>query len=309
MTTDARLMRVRALALCTSLALAGAAEGASPYAAINAAAAAGPIKTQSLRGGVFMLSGSGGNIGVLAGPSGLLMVDAGIHVSQSRIETALRSVGPGPVRTVINTHWHWDHTDGNAWLRKAGATVIADPHARRRLTQTIRIAEWEHTFTPVPPRDLPNVILARNKVMAFGGETIAIRHYQPGHTDGDLSVYFQKADVLQTGDTFWNGIYPFIDYKGGGGIVGAIRAANVNLATATAHTLIIPGHGPVGSRAQLASFRDMLVTIRTRVAGLKAQGRSMSQVVAARPTATFDAKWGGGVISGELFTRLVYQGV
>ncbi|TPG52632.1 MBL fold metallo-hydrolase [Sphingomonas glacialis] len=300
---------VQAVALFAGLSFASAEVQGSPYSTINAAAAADPVKSQRLRGGVFMLSGSGGNIGVIAGPNGLFMVDAGISISRSKIEAALRSVGRGPVRYVVDTHWHWDHADGNGWLRRSGATILADPHTRHRLMQTIRVVEWEHTFTPAAARDLPNVVVAGNKVMHFAGETIHIRHYQPGHTDGDLSVYFQKADVLQTGDTFWNGMYPFIDYVGGGGINGAIRAANVNLTLAGPRTLVIPGHGHAGDRAKLVAFRDMLVSIRGSVRALKAQGRTIEQVVAAKPTASFDAKWGQALINGDLFTRLVYRGV
>ena len=141
------------------------------------------------------------------------------------------------------------------------------------------------------------------------GETVRIRHYEHGHTDGDMSVYFAKADVLQTGDTFWNGIYPFIDYVTGGSIDGAIRAANANLAMASDNTVVIPGHGPVGNRAQLMEFRDMLVAIRARIAALKARGNSLQQVLAAKPTASYDAQWGTSVINGALFTALVYRGV
>jgi glyoxylase-like metal-dependent hydrolase (beta-lactamase superfamily II) len=141
------------------------------------------------------------------------------------------------------------------------------------------------------------------------GETVRIKHYGRGHTDGDMSVYFAKADVLQTGDTVWNGVYPFIDYVTGGSIDGAIRAANANIAMATNHTRVIPGHGPSGSRADLVAFRDMLLAIRNKVAALKSQGRSLSEVIVAKPTAAYDAKWGGSVISGALFTALVYRGV
>ena len=299
----------RALALLAGVGIATGAAQASPYSMINAAAAADPVKAERLRGGVVMLSGSGGNIGVISGPRGLFMVDAGISVSRKKIEAALRTVGPGPVRYVVDTHWHWDHADGNGWLRRGGATVIADQHARRRLMQTIRVVEWEHTFTPTPARDLPNVGLVGNKMMHFGGENIAIRHYLPGHTDGDLSVYFQRADVLQTGDTFWNGMYPFIDYVGGGGINGAIQAANANLKMAGPRTMVIPGHGPAGNRAQLAAFRDMLVAVRAKVSALKSQGRTIEQAVASKPTAAFDARWGRSLINGDLFTRLVYRGV
>jgi glyoxylase-like metal-dependent hydrolase (beta-lactamase superfamily II) len=298
-----------AVLAATAAALAAVSAAASPYSDINAAAAANPVTVHPLRGHVSMLEGSGGNIGVLAGPDGLLMVDAGIAVSQQKIVAALRLIEPGKVRYVINTHWHWDHTDGNGWLRRTGATVIADRQVVRRLTQTIRIVEWEHTFTPVPQAELPNQVLSGDETLHMDGETVRIRHYQPGHTDGDMSVYFAKADVLQTGDTFWNGMYPFIDYVTGGSIDGAIRAANANLAMAGADTVVIPGHGPVGNRAQLIEFRDMLVAIRAKVAALKAKGNSLEQVLAAKPTASYDAKWGTSVINGPLFTSLVYRGV
>ena len=304
-------LRNRAIlvALAAGAVLAAQPAASSPYSDINAAAAADAIKVERVRGSVRMLSGSGGNIGVLSGGDGLLMVDAGIAVSEEKIKAALRSIGHGPVRYVIVTHWHWDHSDGNGWARRAGATVIADELAVRRLTQTIRVVEWDHTFTPVAKADLPNQILAGDRTIRFDGETVKIRHYRSGHTDGDLSVYFVKADVLQTGDTFWNGMYPFIDYVAGGSIDGAIRAANANLVMAAPRTLVIPGHGPIGNRAQLIAFRDMLVTIRAKVAELKARGQSIDQVVAAKPTAAFDAEWGRSVISGALFTRLVYRGV
>jgi glyoxylase-like metal-dependent hydrolase (beta-lactamase superfamily II) len=303
------LRRAIPVALAAGAVLATQPAASSPYSDINAAAAADAIKVERVRGSVRMLSGSGGNIGVLSGGEGLLMVDAGIAVSEEKIKAALRSIGQGPLRYVIVTHWHWDHSDGNGWVRRAGATLIADKLAVRRLTQTIRVVEWEHTFTPVAKADLPNQILAGDRTIRFDGETVKIRHYRSGHTDGDLSVYFVKADVLQTGDTFWNGMYPFIDYVAGGSIDGTIRAADANLAMATPRTLVIPGHGPIGNRAQLIAFRDMLVTVRATVAGLKARGQSIDQVVAAKPTAAFDAEWGRSVISGALFTRLVYRGV
>jgi glyoxylase-like metal-dependent hydrolase (beta-lactamase superfamily II) len=281
----------------------------TPYDFINAAAAKSPITTHKLRGGIAMLEGSGGNIGVLAQPSGVLMVDTGIAVSEAKIKAALRAVSPAPMKTVILTHWHWDHSDGDAWVRKTGAGLIADRHAVERLEQTNRIIEWGHTFTPIAPAALPNQQLFGDKVLRFGGETVTIRHYRAGHTDGDLSVYFKKADVLQTGDTFWNGVFPFIDYVTGGSIDGAIAAANENLRLAGARTIVIPGHGPVGDRAALIAFRDMLVAVRAKVSALKAHGKSLAQTQDARPTAAFDAKWGNSIIDGRLFTALVYRGV
>jgi glyoxylase-like metal-dependent hydrolase (beta-lactamase superfamily II) len=291
-------------------ALVAAVPGAaSPYSDINAAAKAGPVTVHRLRGNVSMLDGSGGNITVLAGPSGFFLADTGIAVSKPMIVNALRSIAPGRIRTAVDTHWHWDHADGNEWVRASGANIIADRNAVKRLGQTIRVVEWEHTFTPKPRRALPNVVITSDKVMKANGETIRIRHYKPGHTDGDMSVYFENADVLAVGDTFWNGQYPFIDYVGGGSINGAIAAANANLAMSTAHTIIVPGHGPVGDRASQKAFRDMLVAIRDRVAELKRQGKTLAQIQAARPTAAFDRKWGRSIINGDLFTALVYRGV
>ncbi len=281
----------------------------TPYDVINAAAVSSPITVHRLRGGISMLEGSGGNIGVLEQPSGKLMVDAGIAVSEAKIKAALRGLGPASLRTVILTHWHWDHSDGDGWVRGSGATLIADPKAIERLQQTNRIVEWGHTFTPVAAGSLPNETVATDRAISFGAETAAIRLYRAGHTDGDISVYFRKADVLQTGDTFWNGVYPFIDYVTGGSIDGAIGAANENLRLATLRTLIIPGHGPVGDYAALVAFRDMLVEVRAKVAALKAQGKSLAEVEAIHPTAALDAKWGRSVIDGQLFTALVYRGV
>ncbi|QXQ08053.1 MBL fold metallo-hydrolase [Sphingosinicellaceae bacterium] len=294
------------IGLVTAPALAGKP---TPYDTINRVAATSPVTVHKLRGGIAMLDGSGGNIGVLAGPRGVLLVDAGIAVSEAKIKAAIAGLSAQPLRTVILTHWHWDHSDGDGWVRKTGAALIADPKAIERLKQTNTIVEWGHTFTPVAASALPDVVLAGDKTLQFGGETVRIGHYRSGHTDGDIYVRFEHADVLQTGDTFWNGVYPFIDYVTGGSIDGAIRAANENLRIVGPGTIVIPGHGPVGDRAALVAFRDMLVASRTRVAALKAHGKSLAQTIAARPTAQFDARWGGSLIDPALFTALVYRGV
>ena len=305
------LMNVLLLALgLAGTASPASAEDLTPYAMINKAAAEQPIITHTLRGGVSALEGSGGNIGVYAGSSGLLMVDAGIAVSRQKIEAALQKIEPGKIRYLINTHWHWDHTDGNGWAHSDGATIIATPKTAEHLGQTIRVVEWGHTFTPVEAGARPTeLVTSQEKIMPFDGETVRIRTYVDSHTDGDLSVYFEKADVLCTGDTWWNGLYPFIDYAEGGGINGMIAAADANLAMVTDHTIIVPGHGPVGDRLQLVQYRDMLVAIRDRVAALKKEGKTLEQVIAAKPTASFDSKWGQSIISPALFTTLVFKGV
>lgn len=308
----------RGLGLTSAIALSGIAlaaaparaeEGQTPYATINSATAASPVTAIALRGNVALLDGAGGNVVALAGPEGLLLVDDGIAVSRARMEAMLGNLRAGGLNYVINTHWHWDHTDGNGWAREDGATIIAQRNTASHLGERIRVVEWGHTFEPVPAGYRPTLIVDDRRTMMFNDETVDIRHYMNAHTDGDLSVYFRTADVLATGDTWWNGFYPFIDYVAGGSIDGMILAAEANIALVSDATLVVPGHGPVGSRRDLVAFRDMLVTIRGRVAELKAQGLTLDQTVAAGPTAEFDARWGGGVINPALFTALVYRGV
>jgi glyoxylase-like metal-dependent hydrolase (beta-lactamase superfamily II) len=282
---------------------------ASPVVKINAAAANADIIVEPVRGNVSALSGSGGNIAALVNAEGKLLVDAGIGLSKKKLSAALERLAPGPVKYVINTHWHWDHTDGNDWLQRAGATIIAQENTLKRLSATIRVEDWNYTFQPAPVAARPTSIVKAHKIMKFGGETLQIHYYGPCHTDTDVYVYFEKADILVTGDTFWNGVYPFIDRKTGGSIDGMIRAADVNVARATDTTLIVPGHGPLARRADLVLYRNMLITIRANVAELKRQGKSEKEAVAAKPTAAYDAKWGSFVIDPAFFTRLVYGGV
>lgn len=281
----------------------------SPVITIMRAAATAEIVATKLRGNITMLEGSGGNISVLHGPDGKLMVDAGIGVSKPNVSAALSNIDSLPLKFLINTHWHFDHTDGNSWLHEAGATIVAQENTRKHMEIQTRVDDWDYTFPPAPKAALPTINFKQNHTIKFNGETIELDHYKPAHTDSDISVYFRKADVLHVADTFWNGHYPFIDYNTGGSISGMIEAAQRNVKRSTNKTIVIPGHGPVGNKLQLIEFRDMLITIRDKVAGLKKQGMTLDQVIAAKPTATFDAKWGGFVINGSLFTMLVYKGL
>ena len=286
-----------------------AALDTSPVILINADAAKSDISTRPLRGNLSVLSGSGGNITVLTSPEGKLLVDGGIAVSHEKIAAALAKLGPEPLKYLVNTHWHWDHSDGNAWLHDAGAAIIASPNTRKYMSTTSRVDDWNYTFPPSPPNALPTDLVTSARTMKFGGETITIAPYVPSHTDGDLWVRFEKADVIAMGDTFWNGIYPFIDNEHGGGIDGMIRAVNATLEHIGDQTIIVPGHGPIGGRPDLVAFRDMLVSVRDNVAKLKKEGKTQEQVQAAKPGAAYDSKWGGSVITPDLFVHLVYAGV
>ena len=275
---------------------------------MRAAAATADIEVQRLRGNVSVLIGSGGNIAVLPGLDGKLLVDAGIPGSRARIAQVLAAISRDPIRHLINTHWHFDHTDGNEWVHAEGATILAHENTRKHLATDTRVEDWGYTFPASPAGALPTDVFATDRTLRLNGTTVALKYYEPAHTDSDISVHFTDADVIHVGDTWWNGVYPFIDYSTGGSIDGTIRAVETNLAAVTANTVIIPGHGPVGTRAQLVECRDMLVTIRDTVAALKRHGHTLDEVLAARPTAAYNAKW-GSVIVPKLFTRLVFAGV
>jgi glyoxylase-like metal-dependent hydrolase (beta-lactamase superfamily II) len=281
----------------------------SPVTIIRDAAATAKINVTKLRGNVSMLEGSGGNIAVLTGRDGKLLVDAGITASRPRITEALASLSNDPVKHLINSHWHFDHTDGNEWLHSIGAEIIAHENTRKHLSVTTRVEDWNFTFPPAPSGALPTKLFDSEQTLHLNGSTIALKKYSPAHTDSDISVEFTDADIVHVADTFWNGHFPFIDYSTGGSIDGMIRAAETNVAKVTDKTIVIPGHGPIGNKSQLIEFRDMLVSVREKVADLKNQGKSLDEVVAAKPTANYDAKWGGFVIDGNFFTRLVYAGV
>ena len=315
MNFDARSISMRsalaalAVACVAAVPLLARAEVTSPVLLIDADAATAPITVQKLRGNINVLMGSGGNITVLNSAQGKLLVDAGIAVSKPRVEAALASISNAPLKVVINTHYHWDHTNGNAWMNEAGATIIAHENTLKRLTSGSRVIEWGFTFPPSPKAALPTVVFQTEKTVQFGGETLLLKHFGAGHTDTDALIYFKNADVLSVGDIWWNGHYPFLDNGAGGSIDGLIRWVNECIKLATPKTIIVPGHGEVSDRAGLTEFRDMLVAVQGNVARLKREGKTLAETVAAKPTAAFDAKYGDFLISPAFFIQLVYMDV
>jgi glyoxylase-like metal-dependent hydrolase (beta-lactamase superfamily II) len=286
------------------------AEARGLVSLIKDSAATSPIVTHKLRNNISVLEGSGGNIAVVTGSDGKVLIDAGIGVSRAQLTKALAGLGTDPITHLINTHWHFDHADGNEWLHSVGAKIIAQDNTRKHLSEIQRVEDWDYNFLPQPPGGIPSDVFATERMLKLNGSSIGLKYYGPAHTDGDISVTFAEANIVHVADTYWNGIYPFIDYSTGGSIDGMIAASDANLAATTDETLIIPGHGnPISNKAELKEFRDMLVSIRENVANLKRQGRSRDEAVAAKPTAAYDAKWGQFVIDPGFFTRLVYEGV
>ncbi len=273
-------------------------------------AATAKVTVQPLRRNVSVLLGAGGNITVLTGPDGKLLVDAAIVTARPNVAHALASINADPIKQLINTHWHFDHTGGNEWLHQAGASILAHENTRKHLSKDTFVAgNWQYTFPPSPAGALPSTVFTDDRTLHVNGETLALKCYPPAHTDSDISVYFTEADILLTGDTFWNRDYPFIDYGTGGSIDGQIQAAEANIAKVTHKTIVVPGHGAVGGKPDLVLFRDVLVDIRDKVAALKKQGKPLPEVIAAKPGARYDAEWGNLFQNPSDFVALAYQGV
>src|SRR6516225_6508874 len=313
---DVRISR-RLLLASTSEATAGVllaqryvlAQGEGLVQTARKTAGEATVTVQKLRGNISVLMGAGGNIAVLPGRDGKLLIDAGFAGARPKIAAALASISSDPIEHLINTHWHFDHTDGNEWLHSVGATILAHVNTRKHLSDTTRVAGWNFTFPPSPPGAIPSEVFDDERTVKLNETTIALKHYVPAHTDSDISVHSTEADILHVGDTFWNGYYPFIDYSTGGSIDGMIRATEANLTKVTDKMIVIPGHGAIGDKSQLTIYRDLLVTVRDKVAALKKQGKTLDEIVAANPTAPWDAKWGAGFMNPRMFTGLVFEGV
>lgn len=268
-----------------------------------------PIKTTKLTDSLSILSGPGGNIAVLVGNDGIVQVDSGVTSRSADIAQAIAAISPNPVTTLINTHWHSDHTGGNAAVGKAGARILAQENTRRRLSTEQKIDFFKSTVPPSPAEALPSVTFTDSMVLYANGEELALSHVAPAHTDTDILIHFRQANVLHAGDTLFNGFYPFIDYSSGGWIGGMIAAADHIVKITDDKTRIIPGHGPLATRADVVRYRDMLRVVQSRIEPMVRAGKTQEQVVAAKPTKDLDAQWDKGLIKGDPFVALVYAGL
>jgi len=280
---------------------------ADPVAAMRAQMAAAPIETQKLGENLTLLSGPGGNVVVLNGPDGKLMIDTFVQPAWPQLKEHLDSIGNAPLKNVIDTHWHFDHTDNNARVRAAGATILAHENTKTRMAQPHDLVPLGLHFPPSPAGALPQKTFKATEKMQVNGEDLSLGYVPPAHTDSDIYIHFQKTNVLHAGDVFFNGFYPFIDGGTGGSVHGMIAGATKLIAMADAKTKIVPGHGPLGDRTSLAKYRDMLVVIHDNVQKLKAAGKTQKEVVAAKPTSAFDAQWGKGLFTPDQFAAIVYD--
>jgi cyclase len=264
------------------------------------------ITTTPLATGVSMLTGSGGNIGLSVGDDGAFIIDDQFAPLTDKINAAVAKLTARPVRFVINTHWHFDHTGGNENYGKAGAVIVAHDNVRKRMSVEQVNEYLKRTFPPSPAAALPVITFADSVTLHLNGDIVEVTHVAPAHTDGDVVVRFTKANVIHMGDLYMNGMYPFVDIASGGKVDGVVAAADKALAMANDQTKIIPGHGPLATKATLKEFRDVVATVRDRVRKEMSAGKSLAEIQASAPSKEFDAKWGNGFIKPEAFVALVH---
>lgn len=259
------------------------------------------IQVHPVAEGVYMLTGRGGNIGLSVGEDGAFIIDDQFAPLTEKIQAAIASVSDQPVRFVVNTHLHGDHTGGNENFGKAGAIIVAHENVRERMEAALADSE------DLSEDALPVITFSEAATFHWNGDALHISHVDPAHTDGDVIIHFQGANVLHMGDLFFNGFYPYIDVNSGGALPGVIAAAERALALADEETKIIPGHGPLSKKTELQVYHDMLVTIHGRMQELIAAGNTRDEIIAAKPTADFDEEWGGGFMQPDNWVGILYD--
>ena len=266
------------------------------------------IKTVPIAGNIFLLIGSGGNIGVSVGDDGALLVDDEFPQLVEKIKTAVARLDPGPIRFVLNTNWHYDHADGNELLTQGGAIVIAHENSRKHMLGEQRLPELypDLKIPPYPKKALPVITVSNLLTLHFNGDEIRMVHAPNAHSDGDLLFHFVKANVIHTGDLFFSNGFPFINISAGGTVEGMIKAADIILGMCDERTKVIPGHGSLSDREGVQAFKDLLVAGRDRIAALVKQGKSLEEAIASKPV---DGLYKGGKswLSSDMFVKVVYQ--
>jgi cyclase len=291
---------MKKLAMLTAFALAGPVAAQAPdYSKVE-------IRAEQVAPGVHVLFGAGGNIGVSTGADGTFIIDDQFAPLTAKIQAALAQLSNQPLRFVVNTHWHFDHTGGNENFGKAGALIVAHDNVRVRMSSEQFIAAIQQRFPASPAVALPVVTFDASTTFHINGDAIRAVHVAAAHTDGDALVHFTKANVIHMGDTYFSAGYPLVDLSSGGSLQGLLAAHDRALAMGNGMTRYIPGHGPVTGKTELAAYRAMVADIVGKVRAGIAARRSVDQIVASKPSAAYDAKFGTGFIKPDQFVRTVH---
>jgi glyoxylase-like metal-dependent hydrolase (beta-lactamase superfamily II) len=267
------------------------------------------IKATKLGDNTYMLTGSGGNMGLAIGDDAVFLIDDQFAPLTPKIEAAIKALTSQPVKFMINTHWHGDHTGGNVNLGKAGALIFAQDNVRKRLASEQFVDFLKSKVAPLAKDGLPVVSFSQDMTFHLNGDDIHAFHVPRAHTDGDAIIHFAKANVIHMGDTYFNGLYPFIDYSSGGTPDGVIAAVDRGLAIADDNSKIIPGHGPLSNKAELKAYREMLATVTGRVKAMLKDGKKVAEIVAAKPSAEFDERLGKGFVPPARFIEMIVSGL
>jgi cyclase len=265
-----------------------------------------PLKTISLDKGIWMFTGDGGNVTAIAGEGSTLLIDSGVDSRVSELSDAIFKTTWRPVTRLVDTHWHFDHTGGNAVFGSGGVTIIAQENVKKRLSSVQNVPFVGLRDGNYPIQALPTETYSSTRTMRQGEQQLTLVNYGPAHTDGDTIVYISPANVAVIGDIFSNHFYPIIDLSSGGSIDGMIHTLDQILGQTDEQTKIVPGHGPVATRSDLQDYRDMLAQVRRRIQALIVAGKTMDEAVAAAPTKDFDAQWGLGYVSPNAFVRMIF---
>lgn len=264
------------------------------------------IKTEQLSDGLYVLFGQGGNIGLSVGDDGVYIIDDQYAPLTDKISAAIDKVTDKPIRFVINTHWHGDHTGGNENFGKAGAVIVAHDNVRKRMSTKQVMKAFGREVEASPKAALPVITFDNELSLHLNDDDMRVYHVANAHTDGDAIIYFEKDNILHMGDTYFNIGYPFIDVGSGGSIDGYIKAVERGLSLSDTDTKIIPGHGPMSNKAELQKFGSMLKALRDKVAKLKDEGRSLEEVIEAKPSAEYDAENGQAFIKPDQMITFIY---
>ncbi len=267
------------------------------------------IQTRQLGPTSYMLVGAGGNIGVSVGEDAVFVIDDQYAPMAPKIKAAIAAITKKPVQFVLNTHFHFDHTGGNEAFGQAGALIVAHANVRKRMTGDQLISFIGATQPASPRAALPVITVAGEVTFHINGDEVHAFHVPKAHTDGDLIVHFRQSDIVHMGDVYFNGFYPFIDTSSGGSADGVVAAVDRVLALATDKTQIIPGHGPLSTKADLQAYRDMIATVAQRIREQRRAGRTDEQIRVAGLAADYDAKYGGGFIKPERFVQMMLDAV